>query len=157
LLGPGGIAYPLRRMIADLLQPHQEGQHDAFALQALGRVERGGQLLNRILVERRLLATERAERLELSLVREVSDDRLVGLEPPQDVRPYQLAQWTEGASRRLAEAFYEARELLGGPQQSGIDEVEDGPQIANTVFDRRAGQRDAELRAQLLHGPGLLR
>src|SRR5262249_20714287 len=35
LLGPGAVAEPLRGMVANLLEAHEEGQHDASALYAL--------------------------------------------------------------------------------------------------------------------------
>ena len=35
-LGPGAVAQPLRGVITDLFESHQECQHDAFALDALG-------------------------------------------------------------------------------------------------------------------------
>ena len=38
-LGPGAVAQPLRRMVADLLEPHQHRQHDALALDAVGLLQ----------------------------------------------------------------------------------------------------------------------
>src|ERR1700693_5985843 len=52
--GPGTVAEPLRWMIADLLEAHQERQYDAFAPHALRPIERLRALLDRLLVQRRL-------------------------------------------------------------------------------------------------------
>ena len=62
LFGPGAVAEPLRGMIADLLEPHEEGQHDAAALDALGSLELLGEILHRLLIERRLLAAQSGRR-----------------------------------------------------------------------------------------------
>jgi hypothetical protein len=35
LLGPGGVAEPLGWMVKDLLQPHEQGEHDASALDSV--------------------------------------------------------------------------------------------------------------------------
>ena len=156
LLGPGAVAEPLRGMVADLLEPHQEGEHDAPALDAVGVVELVGEVVHRLLVERRLLAAQRAERLHLGLVGQVGDDALVGLQAPQNVGAHQLAQRAVGIVRPVGEAFGERRELLRRSQQPGIDEVEDRPQVAEPVLDRRAGERDARVGLELLDGPGLL-
>ena len=42
---PAAVAQPLRRMVADLLEAHQEGQHDAPAADAVGIIQRARQLL----------------------------------------------------------------------------------------------------------------
>jgi len=51
---PGTITQPLRRVIADLLEAHQERQHHAFSPNALRILERAGQILHRALIQRRL-------------------------------------------------------------------------------------------------------
>ena len=102
-----------------------------------------GQLLDRLRVERGLLAAERAERFELGLVRQVRDHRLVGLQSPQNVWPHQFAQRAVGIVRPLRQALGELRELIGRTQQARIDEIEDRPQIAQPVLDRRAGEGEA--------------
>ena len=89
LLRPRAVAEPLRGMVADLLEPHEQGQHDALALDAIGIFELAGQFLHRLLVERGLLAAQEAEGLHLGLVGQVGDDALVGLQPPQDIGAHQ--------------------------------------------------------------------
>ena len=58
----------------------------------VGLLQARGEILDRLRVQRRLLAAEVAMRLDLGLVGQVGDDRLVGLHAPQDVGPHQLAQ-----------------------------------------------------------------
>ena len=154
--GPGAVAEPLRGMVADLLQAHQEGEHQAPPLHAVDLLELVGQVLHRLLVERRLLAAQGAEGLHLGLVGQVGDDALVGLEAAQDVGTHQIAQRRVRVLRPVGEALDEGRELLGRAQQAGIDEVEDRPQVAEPVLDRRAGERDARVGLERLDGLGLL-
>ena len=89
----GAVAQPLRGMIANLLEAHEQGQHQppprdpvAGLLQALL------QLGDRGLIERRLLAGQMAEGLDLGLVGQIGDDALVGLEAAQDIGLHQPAQ-----------------------------------------------------------------
>ena len=117
---------------------------------ALGVFELADKIVDRLLVERGLLAAQQAERLHFGLVRQVRDDALVGLHAPQDVGAHQLAQRAVGIVRPLGELLDEAGELLGRSQQSGIDEVEDRPEVAEPVLDRRAGQGDARVGLELL-------
>ena len=154
-LRPDIVVQPLRGMIADLLQPHQHRQHDALALDALGLLQALRQVLDGLAVQRRLPAAEAAQRLDLGLVGQIGDDRLVGLHPAQDVGPHQLAQRAVGVVGPLGQALGVAGELLGVAQQARIDEVEDRPQIAEVIFDRRSGQRDPRLGLQRLRRFGL--
>ena len=96
------IAQPLRGVVADLLEAHQEGQHHALALDAVGVFQRFGQFLHRLLVQRGLRLAQAAAGLDLGLVRQVGDDPLVGLQPPQDVGPHQRAQRAEVLGLRPA-------------------------------------------------------
>ncbi len=91
-LAPRAIAKPLGRVITDLLEAHQRREHDAATLHPLGSLELGRQVGHRLLVESRLLACQVAKRPDLSLVRQVGDHRLVGLQAPQDVRTQKRAQ-----------------------------------------------------------------
>ena len=136
VLGPGAVAQPLRRVVADLLEAHEEGEHQPLALDALGVLELLGQLLDGLLVERGLLAAELAEGLDLGLVGQIGDDGLVGLEAPQDVGPHQVAQRAVGVVRLVREALGVARELPGRAEQPRVEEVEDRPQVAEPVLDR---------------------
>jgi hypothetical protein len=50
LFRPRTVSEPLRRMIANLLESHQERQHHALAAHSLGLIERGCEFLDRPLV-----------------------------------------------------------------------------------------------------------
>ena len=121
------------------------------------RVELGRQVGHRLLIERRLLARQLAEGLDLGLVGQVGDDGLVGLEPAQDVRPHQRAQRCVRIVRLRREAFRERRERLRripsrpGLMKSKIDQR--SPRRFSTGVPR---ERDARLRIELLGRPGLL-
>src|SRR5262245_23836530 len=56
VLGPAPIAEPLRGMIADLLETHQEGQHEPATLHAINLLKLVSERLHALLVERRLRA-----------------------------------------------------------------------------------------------------
>ena len=102
-----------------------------------------------------MFAAQGAEDLHLGLVRQVGDDALVGLQPPQDVGAHQVAQRLIGIVRATGEPFDEGRERFGRPQQPRIDEVEDRPQVAEPVLDGRTGQGDARVGFETLGEPGL--
>ena len=108
------------------------------------------------MIERSLLAAQRAEGLDLGLVGKVGDDAPVGLEAAQDVGAHEVAQRRIRAHRPVGQALDEVRELPGRAEQTGIDEVEDRPQVAEPVLDRRAGQGDARAGLERLDGAGLL-
>ena len=130
-------------MVANLLEACEEGQHQPFACHALHPlVERLGQIIHRLLVQRRLLARQAAVGVLLDLVRQIADDCLVGLESAQDVGLHQPAQRREAAGA-VGQAPGEAGEGLGTPQQPRIHEVEEAPQVAEPILDRRAGQGQA--------------
>ena len=146
-------------MVANLLEAHQKREHDAAARDAVStltrRVQLGGQFLHGLLIERRLRAGQVAVRLDLGLVRQVGDHGLVCLQTPENVRSHQLAQRRVRIVRSIRETPGEARELFGGAEQAGVDEVEDGPEVPEPILDRRAGQRDPRVRVKLLGGPRL--
>ena len=56
-------------MIANLLQSHQERQHQAFTLNPFDPFKLSRQFLDRLLVERALFASELAERLDFGFFR----------------------------------------------------------------------------------------
>jgi len=55
-------------VIADLLQAHQRREHEAAPLDALAGRELLGEIVDRLLIERRLAPREVAPRVELGLV-----------------------------------------------------------------------------------------
>ena len=81
---PGAVAKPLRGVIADLLEAHQERKNQPLAANPLGRIKLLGEVVHRLLIEGGLLAAELAKGLYFGLVRQIGDHRLVGLQPPQN-------------------------------------------------------------------------
>ena len=83
-LAPRAVAEPLRRMVADLLEPHQERRGPALDARC-PRVDasRSASSSTDFLVERGLHAREMAERLHLGLVRQIVDDGFVSLQTPR--------------------------------------------------------------------------
>ena len=91
-----------------------------------------------------------AERPHLGLVRQIGDHGLVRLQAPQDVRTHERTQRSVRVVGLRRHAFRERRERFSRSQQTRIEKVEDGPEIAKTILHRRAGQRDARSRVDLL-------
>src|SRR5262249_27553582 len=56
----------------------------------------------------------------------------------------------------LGEALYKSSELFPRSQQTGINEIEYRPEVAESVFDRRARQSDARPGRHLLYRTRLL-
>ena len=79
-------------MVADLLEPHQEGEDGAPALHSVDFLELASEILHRLLVKRRLLAAQGTEDVDLGLVRQIRDDALVGFHAPQDVGTREVAE-----------------------------------------------------------------
>ena len=105
LFRPCAVAEPLGRVVADLLQPHEQGKDDAAPLYAVGLFKLTGEIVHCLLVKRSLLAAERAEGLYLGLIGKIRDDALVGLQTPQNIGAHQLAQRSRrdcAAGRRAA-------------------------------------------------------
>src|SRR5204862_5494015 len=98
------------------------------------------------LIQRCLLLRERAENLHLILLRQVSDDRAVGLETPQDEgsgKPPEVVDGV-GIATRLDRQKVARAECGGSAEIAGVEKVDDGPEIADVVFDRSSGEGDAE-------------
>ena len=150
---PGRVAEPLRGVVANLLEAHQERQHDALARDAVGRFERCAEVLDRALIERCLRRAQRAPGLELGLVGQVGNHPFVGLQAAQDVRANQIAQ--RAVVLVLRQAPGEVAEDLARSEQSGVSEVEDRPQVRQAILDRRPGQRDSRIGLELLDLPRL--
>ena len=152
------LAQEVRGVVADLLQLHQRAQHQAAAADALGLVDALEHVVDHLLVERRLLGRQRDLLARLDQRRQVADDVRVGLQSPQDERPHQLAQAVRLPP--VAVALDRQREpppeVVLRAEVARAAELHDRPQLAQAVLDRRAGERDAELRAQGADGRGLL-
>ena len=84
---PGAVGEQVRGMVAHLLELGHRGEHEAAAADLVGGlVDAGEHVGHRGLVQAGLLGGEVAPDLHLLLVRQVRDDRLVGLQPAQHER-----------------------------------------------------------------------
>ena len=97
---PRPVAERVRRVVADLLQPGQRGQHQAAAAHAGGLLGVGQQLVDDALVHAGLLAGQRGPGQLLDLVGQVGHQRLVGLGAAQQERRRQLTQRRRGDDDR---------------------------------------------------------
>src|SRR2546430_16954828 len=82
-----------------------------------------------------------------------------GFEPAQEIRLDQAAQGRVAVVRAVGQPLGERGELACRAQQARVEEVVDRPEVAETVLDGRAGERDARVRLQRLDrlrlpGPG---
>ena len=121
----GAVAQPLRRVIANLLQAHQRGQHQPPSRNPVTRLLQVFlQLADRALIKRGLLAGQMAEGFDLRLVGQIRDDALVGLKPAQDIGLHQPPQRGIGNMGLRGEGLGELREGPRGAEQTRIEEVE---------------------------------
>ena len=129
------------------------------ALDALRRVQLLRNVLDDGLVEGRLLLRERAVHLLLDFVRQIGDDALVGLDAAQDEGLHQFLQGHCGCAIvvPLDGHLKGPAELRLFPQIAGIEEVEDGPEIAQPVLYGRARERQPMSRLQPEDRPRLRR
>ena len=135
----------LGRVIADLLEPRQGGEHQPLALDAVGRLQLALHVVHHGLVERGLLRGEVAVDLLLHLLRQVLDDALVALQAAQDEG---LHQALEGGGTGLVLFALDGRlEALleggGAAQVAGVQEVEQGPEVEQAILDGGAGEGQA--------------
>ena len=72
-------------MIANLLEPHQLGQNDAAPLDAVDGFQLFGEIIDRFLIESRLVLAQRAVGVHLRLIGEIGDYPLVRLEASENV------------------------------------------------------------------------
>ena len=145
-------------MVADLLEAHEVGQDEAAALDAVGsRPSVLAASSTASLVERPPGASlKRAVGLHLRLVRQIGDDALVGLQPPQDVGPHQAAAaGRNGVAGAGLQPLDERPNSLAEPSRPGHRNRR-ATKIAERVLDRRAGQGDPRRLRQLLDRAGLL-
>ena len=95
-----------------------------------------------------------AECLQLRLVRQIGNHRLIGFQTTQDVGTDEFTQRPEVPC--LGEAPRVLRKCLTRTQQPRVREIEDRPEVRETVLDRRSGKCHAGLGDKLLDRTGLL-
>ena len=140
----GPVAQRVRRVVADLLQPGERGQHQPappHALLLLGVLE---QLVHHGLIQVGLLAGERRPGDLLHLVRQVGHQRAVRFGAAQQERRREAAQFLRrvGVALALDGGDEPLAELGGVAQEAGGDHLEDAPQLAEAVLHRGAGEGD---------------
>src|SRR5262249_54059088 len=101
--------------------------------------------LHSMLVEFYLWPGQVAVAWRLGLLRQVSDNGSVRFQAAQDVRANQLAQRRKLVLLTRLQAFHKRLKHCSRPEQGRVEKIEQRPQIAQTVFDRRAGQGNARL------------
>jgi hypothetical protein len=132
-------------MIAHLLELGHRGKHQAApGYVVAGLVDAAEHVGDGRLVQACLLLRQVAPDLDLLLVRQVGDDRLVRLQaaqqerlsdPPQPLRRLLLVADPLHRDRVLPEGLRRA-------EQAGVGELHDRPQLRQLVLHRRPGQRD---------------
>ena len=121
-------------VVADLLELHELGQYEPAPLDAVGLFQLFGQVAYGLLIEGGLFPAQRAEGRHLDLFGQVGDHSLVGLEPAQDVRPDERAQRLVGRSG--LHLLDKVGERLGAAEQARVQEIEQRPEIGQTILDR---------------------
>ena len=141
---PVGLLQEVRRVVADLLEPGQQRQHQPAAGVLVGALDPVHGVADEGLVEDDLLAGQPERVVGLGLGRQLRRDAGVGLAAAQQERADQLGELARlgrlepGLDRRgpdLAEGVAAAEQPGGRP-------VEDRPQLGEVVLHRGAGQRD---------------
>ncbi len=131
-------------MVADLLELGHRRQDQPAPLLVVG----GGDLLQHVvhrgLVERGLLGGQVAVDLDLLLLRQVADDRLVGLQPAQDERLGGALQRGGGplVTLCLDRDRVPLAEPVARPEQPRVGELHDRPELGEVVLHRGAGERE---------------
>ena len=151
------LAVELIRMIAYLLEFHQRREDSAPALHRGSRfsMKHALHLQDKRVIKRSLLFAQHGILPDLIFIREVGDNRLIRLHPPQDKGRYRAAQF--GVSIRLVpELFRKSGKLSRRAQQTGVEKIKQRPQIGQPVFYRRPRHGNANACAQRLDRFGLL-
>ena len=140
-----GLLEELRRVVADLLQPGEQREHQAAAGVLVGALDALHRVAHDRLVEDDLLAGQAERVVGLGLGRQLGRDARVGLAAAQQERADQVG---ELAGLLLVHARLDRRgpdlaEGVAAAEQAGDRPVEDRPQLGQVVLDGRAGQGDA--------------
>ena len=151
------VAQQLAGVVAQLLEAHQVGQHQAAALHAVEVLEQPGHFLDQPGVQRGLPARQPAIRSYFRLVRQIGNDALVGFHAPEDVRLHQAAKRRVAVLLARLEPLDELLELLLRTEQARAEEIKQGPKVGQPVLDRGAGEHDSRSGPEPLDGPGLPR
>ena len=137
-------------VVADLFEAREGGEDEAAPADAFGGLQlalEGGEFF---LIEFDLFERERAVDFRLQFFGEVGDDLFVGLQAAQDEgrgdAPQACARAGVGAG--LDGPREQVAEHRAFTEDAGVEEIHDGPQIADVVFDGGAGEGDAVVGGQ---------
>jgi hypothetical protein len=151
----GVIAQPLARVIADLFEPHEEGEDQSASLDATGIAQFLGQVVHAFLIEGGLLAAQAAGDRQFCFIWEVGDDMAVSFQASQDPWLHQSSQWSVIGDLRFVDGFEVSRKFCRAAEQSGIKKVENRPEVIGAVFDGCPAQGDACGGLDFFDGSGL--
>ena len=149
----------VERMVADLLQACDEREHVAAALDPRRAADIGHHRVDRRLVERGLLDRERAVLRRVLPGRQVGQHVRVDLAPAQQEGPRHPDERLLGlrVGAALDRRGDQAAKAGARPEEAGVQDVHDRPQVVEPVLDGRAGERDPVARgdrARRLRRPG---
>ena len=152
-----GLLEEVGRVVADLLEPGEQLEHQAAAGLLVGALDAGHRVAHERLVEDHLLAGQPEQVVGLGLVRQLGRDAGVGLAATQEERADQagelpsLGRLVAGLDR----AGPDLAERLAAAEQAGGRPVEDRPELGQVVLDGGAGEGDprGDGHACAEHGP----
>ena len=144
------------RVVADLLELGEQGQHLAVLLAQRCPGDGIEALVDCLVVELLLLWSQAHPFVELHLLRQVGNDRLVGFEAPQDEGPHPAFEIPQ--RRHVAVALDRQPVALAEEgliaEHLGVEEIHQRPQLADPVFHRRARQGNPEAAAPFAAAAG---
>ena len=157
-----GLAEVVRRVVADLLEPGEQREHQPAAAVLVGALDALHRLAHQRLVEHHLLLGQPHDLVGLGLGGQLGRDARVGLAPAQQERLDQLGELPRdrGVDAALDRRGPHLAERRPRAEQPGSRPVEDRPQLGQVVLHRRAGQRHPAAAldlAQVARGRGLRR
>ena len=134
-------------MIDDLFEVSEQSEYLSVSGNPLGVFDLFHRRVDEGLIERSLLARERTKYLVLHLFGQILDDLWVGFDASEDKRCDDVSESFFG--------FFVVIALNGHPieplesrmraQEPRIEEVQDRPELGESVFDRRSREGDAEI------------
>ena len=145
-------------VVADLLEAGQGAQDLPSPRKAGVAFDPLQALVHGRLVERGLLDGEVAIDPRLVFLWQIADDLRVGLEPAQDERPDEPAEFF--GRLRILGAFHGGRERpperAFGTEETRVQDLHDGPEVGQAILERSAGERKADGRPEPAYRPRLL-
>ena len=148
------LAQILVGVVANLFQLHNSTQHQTLPADALRLLQAALHIRHGLAVQHCLLFRQGHMLHHLQLFRQVGDDPPVGLHPPEQEGGRHGPQ-AGVALGPLVQRSAEGLELLGSPQQALVQKVEQGPEVGQVVFHRRARHGHTHPGGQLFDLPRL--